>query len=104
MHNMSNMHNRLNMYNMHNMLNMSKYALYVKYAQYAQYVKYDQKKLNWYTKSSAWLCVLSSWTRVSRKQTRRRPWCHSRVLRIWGPPTDAAMQRFQTEDTEEMSC
>ena len=59
------------MSNMHNM--------YVKYAQYAQYVKYDQKKLNWYTKSSTWLCVLSSWTRVSRKQTRHRPRCHSRV-------------------------
>jgi hypothetical protein len=70
----------LNIYHMHNMLNMSKYVLYVKYTQYVKYVKYNQKKLNWYTKSSTWFCVLSSWTRVSRKQTRRRPQCHSRVL------------------------
>ena len=62
------------------MLNMSKYVLYVKYTQYVKYVKYNQKKLNWYTKSSTWFYVLSSWTWVSRKQTRRRPQCHSRVL------------------------
>ena len=67
------------MFNMRNMLNMSEYALYVKYAQYVKYEKYDRKKLNLYTKSSTWLCVLSSWIRVSRKQTRPRPPCHSRV-------------------------
>ena len=83
MHYMFNMHNMLNMYNMlkmFNMLNMSEYALYVKYAQYVKYEKYDKKKLNWYTKSSTWICVHSSWNWVSQTHFRRRLQCHFRVL------------------------
>ena len=38
------------------------------------------KKLDWYTKSSTWLCVHSSWNWVSQTNSRRRIQCHFRVL------------------------
>ena len=83
---------------------MSKYALYVKYAQYAQYVKYDQKKLHWYTKSSTWLCVLSSWKSVSRQIAHPCPPCPLRV-RAWvfspvpPPPPEKARRGWRRRRT-----
>ena len=36
-------------------------------------------KLNWYIKSSTWLCVLSSWNLVSREMAHPRSPCHPRL-------------------------